>query len=870
MNKTFDKNKRSFLFSYTLIFLFISVLFAYLFYSQGRSLINYSGDGYREYYKTLIYYSRHLRTIIHNIFVSHSFEIPMFEMAIGDGSDIIQTFHFVGVGEPFTFFSFLFKEEHMYIFYDLMIFARLYCSGLAFSYLCYTFNTNHKWQGVLAGTIAYVFCNYSVTSATTHPFFLNPLIWFPLIIAGVEKVINNRKPFALILSVFFAAVSNIYFFYMCVVLTVIYGVVRVAFVKKTFKDALITLFIVAGYSLLGVLLGGVMFMPMFYALITNSRMSVERVYMFFTTLEGYKNFIYSLVIGNTWYFGGYSPLIVFALIAFFKDKKDKTISSLLIIAAIFCLFPICGQFMNAMTYATDRWMFGLAPLMCYIIVYKYDSILNLNSSKYLYLSVLVIFYLACVILNKDQLQIHVMFAIVSLFAVAVSCLLKNKGLLNLTYIGITVFVTCFILVYWFSPIWWNKAKEGTKLSTIKETLNDESFAIKEIGDNEFWRYGGDNLETNSSLFSGHSGSQFYWSVSNNYVAEFRKEIGLSDRSTIHYDNYDDRYALLALASEKYFVSSENNLIPYGYEFFKNIENYDIYKSNNSLPLVYGYKDYISYSDFLKLGVDQKNELISKTAVLEIENPELKCTSLNYETKTIESSLSCDDGMQLQNNVISVKTAGSTAFINIDSQLNGEYYLIVEGLDSDISSYINVETSNTNKTINYKDRSHPRYSNRHDFVICLGAYEGYKDTIAITFPNTGEFAYQSIKIACMPIKSLLENINSLNNVLIKDYSIGTNSVNAEIELEEKEIVCFSIPYSKGWNARVDGKKYELINVNIKNIGLILDKGEHQIELTYETPLLKIGFVSTIIASIVCVAIIKRTKKDLLNLRWKKVE
>lgn len=857
------KNKQSkdrllFILSYSSIFLFISAILAFLFYSKGKSLINYAGDGYREYYKTLIYYSRHLRTVLTNIFINHTFEIPMFEMAIGDGSDIVQTFHFVGVGEPFTFFSFLVKEEYMYIFYDLMIFVRLYCAGLSFSFLCYTYNSNHKWQGVLIGSLAYVFCNYSLTSATTHPFFLNPLVWFPLIIAGVEKVLKGEKPHALIIGVFFASVSNVYFFYMCVVLTVIYGVVRALIIKGNLKDAINVLFVVAGYSLLGTMLGAVMFMPMFYALFTNSRMSVERVYLFFSTLEGYKNFVYSFAIGNANYFGGYTPIIIFSLIALFKEKHNKTIYSLLFIALIFCIFPICGQFLNAMTYATDRWMFGLAPLMCYIIVFTYDDILNTSNNRFLYITLIVIYYALSIILNRNQYQIHAMYCVGSIAIMAIT-LLNNEKLLNITFIGFTVFSICFVVVYWFSPMWWNKSNQGTDISIINNIFDDETAAINNIKDDDFWRYGGDNLSTNSSLFTGHSGSQFYWSVSNNYVAEFRKEIGLSDRSTIHYDNYDDRFALLALASEKYFVSNDESLIPYSYVKKDTFNEYKLYSSTQTLPLVYGYDNYISYDNFLDLDVELKNELITKTAIAEIELPNFISDKPIFNTKQLPYNVSLVDGLDINDNVITVNNGDAKLTIDVEGELYGEYYLIVEGLDSDISSYIKVETSNINKLINYKDRSHPRYSNRHDFVICLGTHKELHDSISIIFPDSGTFSYSSIRVACMPIENLEGNIKKLNNVRINSYEVNTNEVKANISLDSDEIVCISIPYSKGWKAYVDGREAYIFNINIKNIGLVLEKGNHSIELKYETPLLKIGFITSLLSALSYFVISKKIIK-----------
>ena len=50
---------------------------------------------------------------------------------------------------------------------------------------------------------------------------------------------------------------------------------------------------------------------------------------------------------------------------------------------------------------------------------------------------------------------------------------------------------------------------------------------------------------------------------------------------------------------------------------------------------------------------------------------------------------------------------------------------------------------------------------------------------------------------------------------------------------------SLPYSKGFQAYVDGQKTELKQANTMYMALELKKGAHEIRLTYCTPYLKAG-------------------------------
>ena len=79
----------------------------------------------------------------------------------------------------------------------------------------------------MAGALTYSFCMWGLTNAARHPYFLNPMIYFPLIILGIEKIIK-KKPYLFIIMVTISAVSNFYFFYMIVLLTVVYALIRFA------------------------------------------------------------------------------------------------------------------------------------------------------------------------------------------------------------------------------------------------------------------------------------------------------------------------------------------------------------------------------------------------------------------------------------------------------------------------------------------------------------------------------------------------------------------------------------------------------------------------------------------------------------------
>lgn len=71
--------------------------------------------------------------------------------------------------------------------------------------------------------------------------------------------------------------------------------------------------------------------------------------------------------------------------------------------------------------------------------------------------------------------------------------------------------------------------------------------------------------------------------------------------------------------------------------------------------------------------------------------------------------------------------------------------------------------------------------------------------------------------------------------------------------------FSIPYSKGWKAYVDGKAQPVFKTNKMYMSINVKKGSHSIDLTYCTPGLKIGLLFSIIGFIIFLVILHFEKK-----------
>lgn len=75
--------------------------------------------------------------------------------------------------------------------YNFMILLRMYLAGLAF--VIYSRKMKKRSFGTVMGALVYVFCGFSFRLGLRHPFFLNSMIYFPMLCLGIEKIYKRKN-----------------------------------------------------------------------------------------------------------------------------------------------------------------------------------------------------------------------------------------------------------------------------------------------------------------------------------------------------------------------------------------------------------------------------------------------------------------------------------------------------------------------------------------------------------------------------------------------------------------------------------------------------------------------------------------------------
>jgi len=77
----------------------------------------------------------------------------------------------------------------------------------------------------------------------------------------------------------------------------------------------------------------------------------------------------------------------------------------------------------------------------------------------------------------------------------------------------------------------------------------------------------------------------------------------------------------------------------------------------------------------------------------------------------------------------------------------------------------------------------------------------------------------------------QDVNARRADAMKMKRHGQNLINGTINLKAKKAVLFTIPFDEGWKATVDGKDVPVQKMSIGFTGIMVDAGQHEIELRY---------------------------------------
>ena len=393
---------------YTSLFVLISSALFLWFRKYDTSFVQ-NWDAFDQYFPILTYLRKFYREIFANI-REGNFSITMFDMNFGYGFDVIQGLFYYGIADPLNFGIALVPENGIMEYYEFLVFLRLYLAGLFYILMCFNFGKVRIMTAITS--FIYIFGGFAIYAGVVHPFFINAMMYLPLFIIGIDRIICKKSPILFIVSVFMLACTGFYFTYMVTIIMAFYAVIRVVNYywkkEKFWKNVIGSALKGIAFYLLGLIMAMGIFLPGIIGYLSSTRATDMAVYnLVYYPWDEYRTYFVNLLSVE---FDddclSISVVSIIAMITLVFRGKSKITLGLLITGVILYLFPFGAYIFNGFSTITQRWIFALLLLMAYITLDGIDDIKNLSLKERIVFIVFILLYSINLVLFKGSTKVN--------------------------------------------------------------------------------------------------------------------------------------------------------------------------------------------------------------------------------------------------------------------------------------------------------------------------------------------------------------------------------------------------------------------------------------------------------------------------------
>lgn len=854
---------------YTILFAALCMVVFYPFYTNHLSLIwGKSGqDGLSQHFASLVYFGEYVRNFFTNL-IHGNFHLPMWDMSIGYGSDILSTLNYYAIGDPLNLiyaFSNKYNAEYLY---NFMIVFRLYLAGLAFiAFGCYLKKNPH---GILLGSFTYIFSGVFFISGIRHPFFLNPMIYLPLLIMGVEKIFRKERPYLFTIIIAISAMSNFYFFYMLTAAAVIYALVRFPVYKQ--DGFFRTLFRFAGWYLLGIGLSMIILLPVLISFSGNARSaSTINYFSIFLYPKGYYRQVAEQSIGfqqieRSTSLNYVALAYCSVIVLFLKRAKERLSYKVCVIIGILCvLFPIFGYTLHAFSYPVNRWIFILSFIIACVVTEVYDDLLNLTLLQKLGILAGLAFYFG-VYRWRARGLVDVKLAVIMLILTVFVLFLVNelhflakfhiRDFMMYGLVCASISISAFVHYSGqLSTVTKSYVPSGTayellcgkekKILTAAKFKNNHLDRVESIN----------GITTNWGIIDHIPNTSNYFSITDKNVSDTLQDLGLTKyQYKFKFRKLDLRENLMNLYGVNYIAinAKSSKKIPDNYRLIKETKDQKLYKNSKPLPFGYTYNTYMSKDQYNTLNPAQKEDALVQCAVLD-KDTTTTLKKEHFSTNTVTHDIGTNYRfvqkkekkkhyhIRIPKNTITEQSYVYLKNVRFTPFTTGQKHVLFTGLNK---SKFWVTIGHKRLALFNPEAGSVYDTGARDYLIPINTakIDTTEDTtLTLTMKRANTYTIDKISIIQLNAQKQQQSLHTLRKAphLKKISYDGANHFSGKITTKDTRILCIPISYNKGWKVTDNGKPVELLKVNGMFCGVNLTSGKHLIKLDYVTPGLKAG-------------------------------
>ncbi|MCC8128582.1 MAG: YfhO family protein [Clostridiales bacterium] len=855
---------------FTVLFLVVAVAYVYPFISNGKSLI-WSTDGLDQQFPGMLYFKEYVMSGINSLLETGVLRFPQWDFTLGFGMsplDVIRR-------EPFMLLSLLGNEETMELIADITVILRLYVCGLVFIWFCATLGKREKLP-ILAGALAYVCSGYAIFVAARQPFFTTVLMTYGVLtLIGAERFIRQRKCGVFVLAVFLQCFSGYYSAYVNGVILAIYLLIRLFCLHgKKVGKVISEIVKLIGLYAWGAAMAACALLPGILGFADSARSGEGTEFSIFYSNSYYSGLLDGLNLEfsfiGSWTHISMAALAWLACILLFRRKRKelRPLKAGLIVCCVGICLPIFGLATNGFSYVSNRWGYAFCLLVAYILVEMLPELATLTRRDRLVLTGSTVAYCAVCATQSDATKLVALGLVTMAVTMLVLILLDESGLKRGQRIGVLTLVTVYTVMLNVSSSLLPEGGDyvsqfiyaGETYSTMSGLMGDALSTETLSEDDSFYRIDQDSPQYNQASALDFNSTNSYYSVIPSGISEYFADVCLSSQShTFCVRNLDERSALMALASVKYYVSSKETRVPYGFEAVESVESEDgeqtvtVYENRNALPLGYTYTSYVTQEEYEAMTPLERQQVMLESAVIGGDTDLLEHNEDTYTEERTEVTVKSSDGVTLDQEAktLSGESDGSSIKLSFEGEANCETYLVISGLEfasktSSATCDISCKAIGNSEKATLRGKTQSYYFEKDAVVFHLGYSEEAQTGCTLTFETALDAVYDDIYVVCIPMDEMDSQVDALREVTLENVVEDGDRITGTISLEDSRLLTFSVPYAEGWSVYVNGQEAELLEVNVMYCGVLLEPGEYEIELRYEQPGASTGMLISVVA------------------------
>lgn len=776
------------------------------FFKTGSAVFLYYGD----YNAQQIPFYEHCIDMVHNGSFGWDWVTDM-------GSNFIGSYSYYMLGSPFFWIMCAFPSSWApYLMAPMYIVKYIVAAVISYAYL-QRFVKNKNYAVI--GAMLYAFSGFQIYNTFFNQFH-DVVAFFPLILIGMEELVQNDRRGLFAIAVTINAAINYFMFAGQVVFCIIYFLFRIS--TGSFKITLKKFALLIFESLIGFLMAMFMFLPAATALMGNSR--IERSYTgtiadalkyLFTgnwddALESVKKLLVFRKSGEFYWqrygqiFESYFfPPDIPSRVNFFNGHETRWAS----ISMYLPMFALSGVF-ALFTVKKRTW---LKALICFLIVASFVPVLNsvfflFNSSYYarwLYMMILMLALATIIALEDSRTKWRIPTAVMTFMCTAVAVPLGF--------------------------IWYKQ----------EETVNND----RDLGYPpyifRFWLYVAIaflGIVLTAKLIRKYRGSKMF---------ERAVLLGVSGMTVL--------YGCVHITNGKQYSHASDFLVdqcingevvlPDPHEEFYRI---DFYRSSNistidNLGIYWDYPTIECFHTVVPPSIMEFYPMIGVTRDVG-SRPESSLYGLRAFTSTKYSFIlkSKNKRKEVSKTSTDPETGESfetTEFKEEHDAFGFVYYDTQNGFDIyENENYIPMGFAYT-EFMTESDFKNAYTKKERAVMLCK--YLVVPDDSVAYYSQFMTRVYANAEKAKATEATFLESVAERRSMCCDSFEYSSSGFRASIDLDAPRIVYFSVPYEEhGWSATVNGKETTVLKVTCGFVAVQCDAGKSEIVFDYSTP----GFIA----------------------------